>query len=77
MKNRIEEVRISLGLSQHKLGEEVGVSRISIHKIETGKSIPNLALAYKIASTLGVCVYQLFDLTETENYKCEYCVKCN
>lgn len=77
LKNRIEKVRILLGLFQYKLGEEVGVSRISIYKIETGKSIFSLILAYKIANILGVCIYQLFDLTETGNYECEYCVDSN
>ena len=38
MRNRIEEYRKPLGLSQHRLGKKVGISRISINKIETGKT---------------------------------------
>lgn len=45
MNNRIEEYRRPLGLSQHRLGKEVGISRISINKIETGKTIPSLKTA--------------------------------
>ena len=56
MKNRIEELRTPLGLSQYRLGKEVGVSRISIHKIETGKSLPSLKLANDIATAFGVCM---------------------
>ncbi|MGP1568639.1 MAG: helix-turn-helix transcriptional regulator [Peptoanaerobacter stomatis] len=68
MKNRIEEYRKPLGLSQHRLGKKVGVSRTSINKIETEKVIPNLKLAYNIANALGVSIYQVFDLDGTEKY---------
>jgi len=37
MKNRIEEYRKPLVLSQHRLGKKIGISRISINQIETGK----------------------------------------
>lgn len=77
MENRIQEFRISLGLSQCMLSEKVGVSRTSIHKIETGKSIPSLILACKIANALNMCVYNVFNLTETENYICKRCAKSN
>ncbi|WP_129600359.1 helix-turn-helix transcriptional regulator [Anaerophilus nitritogenes] len=73
MKNRIEEYRKPLGLSQHRLGKKVGVSRISINKIETEKNIPILKLANDIATVLGVCIYQIFDLDGEETYKCTIC----
>ena len=44
MENRIEKYRKPLGLSQHRLGKKVGISRTSINKIETGKTIPSLKL---------------------------------
>lgn len=69
MRNRIAEYRKPLGLSQHRLGKKVGVSRISINKIETGKTIPSLALAYEIANALGVSMYTIFDLDGKETYK--------
>ncbi|MEB3025121.1 MULTISPECIES: helix-turn-helix transcriptional regulator [unclassified Parvimonas] len=75
MKNRIEEYRKPLGLSQHKLGKKVGISRISMNKIETGKTMPTLKVADNIARALGVCVYQLFDIDGTESYKCS-CHDC-
>ena len=73
MDNRIEEYRTPLGLSQHRLGKKVGISRISINKIESGKTIPNLKTAYAIAEALGVCIYKIFDLDGTGRYKCVHC----
>ena len=70
MENRIEKYRKPLGLSQHRLGKKVGISRTSINKIETGQTIPNLKTANDIANALGVCKYQIFDLDGEETYIC-------
>ncbi len=75
MKNRIEQYRKPLGLSQYRLGKRVGVSRVSINKIETGKTIPSLKLANEIAKALGVCLYKVFDLDETQSFECA-CSDC-
>lgn len=75
MRNRIEEYRKPLGLSQHRLGKKVGISRISINQIETGKTMPSLKTANDIANALGVCMYQIFDLDGEETYSCNSC-KC-
>lgn len=73
MNNRIKEYRKPLGLSQHRLGKKVGISRISINKIETGKTVPTLTIANSIANALGVCMYQVFDLDDTGRYRCSKC----
>ncbi|HGM8612514.1 TPA: helix-turn-helix transcriptional regulator [Streptococcus pyogenes] len=73
MDNRIEKHRKPLGLSQHRLGKKVGISRTSINKIETGKTIPSLKTANDIANALGVCIYQIFDLDGTGRYRCSKC----
>lgn len=70
MNNRIEEYRKPLGLSQHRLGKKIGISRVSINKIETGKTVPTLTIANNIANALGVCMYQVFDLDDTGRYRC-------
>lgn len=70
MENRIEMYRKPLGLSQHRLGKKVGVSRISINKIKTGKTIPSLKLANDIAKALGACLYEVFDLDGQGTYSC-------
>ena len=69
MKNHIEKYRKPLWLSQHKLGKKVGVSRIAINRIETGKVTPSLRLANDIANAIGVCLYDIFDLDDTGKYK--------
>ena len=48
----------------------MGISRTSINKIETGKTIPSLKTANDIANALDVCIYQIFDLDGTGHYKC-------
>ena len=68
MRNKIEKYRKPLGLSQHRLGKKVGVSRVSINKIETGKVIPSLKLANDISEVLGECIYKIFDLDGKETY---------
>ena len=73
MKNRIEEYRKPLGLSQHRLGKKVGVSRISINHIETEKTMPSLKLANEIAVALNRCMYKIFDLDGEETYCCKNC----
>lgn len=71
MKNRISEYRKPLGLSQHRLGKKIGISRNSINKIETEKAIPSLKTANDIANALDVCIYQIFDLDGKETYCCD------
>ena len=71
--NRIEEYRKPLGLSQHRLGKKIGLSRISINKIETGKIMPTLKIANDIANALGACIYKIFDLDGTGEYRCADC----
>lgn len=73
MDNRIEEYRKPLGLSQHRLGKKIGLSRISINKIETGKTMLTLKIANDIANALGVCIYKIFDLDGTGEYRCADC----
>lgn len=50
------------------MGKKVGVSRVSINKIETGKVIPSLKLANDISEVLGVYIYKIFDLDQNETY---------
>ena len=70
MENRIEKYRKPLGLSQYRLGKKVGISRTSINKLETGKTIPSLKTSNDIANALGVYIYQIFDLDGEGTYKC-------
>ncbi len=66
MKNYIREVRIQKGYTQVALAEKTGVSRQSIHAIETGKYVPTTILALRLARVLGMPVEALFEL-ETDD----------
>ncbi|MCC3310161.1 helix-turn-helix domain-containing protein [Finegoldia magna] len=66
----MEEYIKPLGLFQTRLSKKVGISRISINYIETGKTIPRLKTANDTANALRVCMYQVFDLDGEEPYKC-------
>lgn len=57
-----------LELSQHRLGKKVGISRVSVNKIELGKAMASLKIANDIANVLNVCIYQVFDLDDTGCY---------
>ena len=53
MEIRIEKYRKSLGLSKYRLEKKVGISRTSINKLETGKTITSLKTANDIAKVFG------------------------
>ena len=57
------------GLSQQALANAVGVTRLTIHSIETGKFNPSALLALKIAAYFGVSVEDIFFLSEDNEEK--------
>ncbi|GAA4745982.1 helix-turn-helix transcriptional regulator [Sphingomonas daechungensis] len=61
MKNRVKSLRTARKWSQTELGEKLGVSRQSIHAIETGKHDPSLPLAFRIASLFKLRVEEIFE----------------
>ncbi len=60
LKNRLKEVRCTIGLSQSQLAEMVGVSRNTISSIETGQFSPTAKLAYIICIALDQKFEDLF-----------------
>ena len=62
LKNKLEELRKSAGLTQQELSESAEVSRKSINAIENGIYIPSTVLALKIAKTLKCNVKDIFQL---------------
>lgn len=55
--------RAKRDLTQAQLADLSGITRKSINAIESGRMVPSIVLALKLARTLGVTVEELFSLT--------------
>ena len=66
MKNRIKELRESIGLTQEQLGQLVGVSRQAINAIETEKFEPSIWIAYDICKVFHRPIEDVFLFEESE-----------
>jgi putative molybdopterin biosynthesis protein len=64
--NHVRRTREVLGLTQKDVAKAVGVSRQSLNAIETGRSVPSVAIALKLARTLSADVESLFASAESE-----------
>lgn len=51
---RLKELRLENKMSQHKLGELLGVSKVSISGYETGSRTPSVEVLCEIARLFGV-----------------------
>mgnify|MGYP000855944559 CR=1 FL=1 len=61
--NRLRNLRFDHDqISQQDLANAVGVTRLTIHSIESGKFNPSTLLALKIARFFGVTVEDIFTL---------------
>ena len=56
---RVRAARLQAGMTQRQLGEQVGVSNVSISDWERGISQPSITLLWQLASTLGVSMGSL------------------
>ena len=61
--NRIEEVRVALGLSRQELADKAGVHYQTIGYLEREEYSPSLVLALRIAKSLDQEVSELFSQT--------------
>ncbi|MFQ9511546.1 MAG: helix-turn-helix transcriptional regulator [Lachnospiraceae bacterium] len=60
MKNRVEELRKHLGMSQDDFAKAIKVSRQTISSIETGKYNPSLELAFVISDFFEKRIEEIF-----------------
>jgi len=60
MLNRLRELRGLESWSQGDLAEKLGVSRQTIHSIESGKYDPSLPLAFAIADLFKLKIEDIF-----------------
>jgi molybdate-binding protein/DNA-binding XRE family transcriptional regulator len=65
----LRSARKAKGISQSELAAKVGVKRQAVYDMETGRYVPNTALALRIAKVLGCTVESLFALNESEDEK--------
>lgn len=61
MKNRLRILRAEREWSQSELAGRAGVSRQTIHAIETGKYDPSLPLAFRLAAIFELRIEELFE----------------
>lgn len=54
--------RAKRDLTQAQLADLSGITRKSINAIESGRMVPSILLALKLARTLGITVEELFSL---------------
>jgi putative transcriptional regulator len=64
MRNRLREQRTQRGMSQAEVAAALGVSRQTVISIESGRYLPSLPLAFKIARLFGLPVDKMFDPEE-------------
>lgn len=60
MRNALADRRAEQGWSQQHLADILGVSRQTIISIEKGRFDPSLPLAFRIATTFGCTIEDLF-----------------
>ncbi|HEY5956922.1 MAG TPA: helix-turn-helix transcriptional regulator, partial [Polyangiaceae bacterium] len=65
--NRVRELRDARSLSQVALAEAVGLTRQSVHAIESGRSIPAVDVALRMARALDCPVESLFGETAADS----------
>jgi len=66
MRNRVREQRTKRGLSQAELGAALGVSRQTVISIESGRYLPSLPLAFRIARLFEVPIDNMFSPEDEE-----------
>jgi putative transcriptional regulator len=66
--NNVRKCRFERGeMTQQALANEVGVTRLTIHSIETRKFVPSTLLALKIAAFFGKRVEEVFFLEQDQD----------
>jgi molybdate-binding protein/DNA-binding XRE family transcriptional regulator len=60
LQSHLRDRRHGRGLTQQDLARKVGATRQALHAIETGRYLPNVALAVRLAKALGCRVEDLF-----------------
>lgn len=51
---KIRELRIERGMSQQRLADSIGMTRLTVIRIESGDQLPDWSTVVNIAETFGV-----------------------
>jgi len=70
MQNHVREQRTLRGLSQAQVAAALGVSRQTVISIESGRYLPSLPLAFRIARFFDMSVDKMFDSEDGEADPC-------
>jgi putative transcriptional regulator len=62
LRNTLKVQRALRDLTQAELAALAGVTRKSVNAIETGRMVPSVLLALKLARALGVSIETIFSL---------------
>ncbi len=66
MKNTLKVKRAMHDLTQADLATKIGVSRQTIHAVESGKYVPSLSLALKMAAIFDCKIENIFELEDED-----------
>ena len=71
MKNKIAELRRTLGLTQQDMADRLSVSRQTVISLENGRYNPSIMLAFRIARLFEKQIEDvfLFEESEEENHE--------
>jgi len=64
--NRLRFIREDAGYSQEKMAEILDVSPSTVHRVEGGKSVPQLDLIFKLADSMGISITQILPKRYTQ-----------
>ena len=67
MKNRLEEIRKSNGITQEELASILEVSRQTIGSLENGRYNPSIILAFKLSKYFGLTIEDIFIYKEEKD----------
>ena len=60
MENTLKVLRAVKGVTQEQLAVDLGVTRQTIHAVETGKYNPSIDLAFKLARYFETSIEEIF-----------------
>ena len=60
MENNLKVLRAVKEVTQEQLAEDLGVTRQTIHAVESGKYNPSLELAFKLANYFETTIEEIF-----------------